>query len=69
MPNIHERIPIVSHSGCTIYGRVIGTTGKLGLYEVFSDYWGTDGTVYHQFARAETRFNEIVDRNKKKDKS
>lgn len=61
--NIHQRIPVESKEGVTIYGRVINNAGKMGLYEVFSDYWGTNGEVYHKYADAEKRAKSLIDRH------
>lgn len=66
--NPHERVPIVRKQGITIYGRVIDTKGKLGRYEVMSDYWGHDGKVYATFADAEARFDYLKGLTDKKER-
>jgi hypothetical protein len=53
-----ERIPIVRKAGITIYGRIVGSGGKLGNYEVISENGGHEGH-FAQFSLAEDRFNYL----------
>lgn len=53
-------IPIERKMGVTIYGRVIGKGGKLGQFEVISDYFPDLEIVYSTYAEAEKRFAALV---------
>ncbi len=63
--NYSERVLIVSRDGTAIYGRVIDNAGKLGRFEVISDYWGNDGQVYHQYSEAERKWETLAARPQK----
>jgi hypothetical protein len=67
--NKHERHPIERSEGVTIYGRVIDKNGKLGRYEVFSDYLGSSGMVFHNYYEAETRMKALIGINKSNHKN
>ena len=54
-----ERIPIVRKNGITIYGRIIGTGGKLGQFEVYTPFSTNDLTTYTTFKEAERKFDEL----------
>lgn len=53
-------IPIERKSGVTLYGRIISTGGKLGQFEVHSDWARYDGLVYNQYADAERRMSAVI---------
>lgn len=63
--NTHERVPIVRKEGIAIYGRVIDAKGKLGRYEVISDF-ESDTNIYHQFADAERAMDRQLDTQAKR---
>jgi hypothetical protein len=52
-------IPIESKSGVTIYGKV-GKNGKLGQFEVHSDFLGNNKEEYHLYRDAQTRMNALI---------
>lgn len=68
MTGINERVTIVDKDGISIIGKTLNTTGKLGNYEVHSDYWGWDNKVYQQYPEAENRFNDLKRLHEKKEK-
>jgi len=55
-----DLIPIERKDGVTLYGRIIGKGGKLGQYEVHSDWSRFDGNVYCDYKAAETRMNALI---------
>jgi hypothetical protein len=55
-----QLIAIESKSGVTLYGRVIDSKGKLGQFEVHSDFAGTGGFVYHLYKEAQNRMNALI---------
>ncbi len=55
-----ELVPIERKEGVTIYGRVIGKGGKLGLFEVHSDFSVWDEIIYSLYPQAETRMSALI---------
>ena len=53
-------IPIERREGVTIYDKIIGKGGKLGQYEVHSDFLGYNGTVYSLYKEAEVRMSALI---------
>ena len=68
MTNINERVTVVRKSGISIIGKTIDHKGKLGNYEVHSDYWGWDNKVYQQYSEAEDRYDYLQKLHEKKEK-
>lgn len=53
-------IPIERKDGVTIYGRIVTIWGKLGQYEVHSDFLGHDGIVYSLYSDAQRRMSALI---------
>lgn len=56
---MNQLIPIERKEGVTLYGRVL-TNGKLGQYEVHSDYLGHDGIVYYTYPEASIKMAKLI---------
>lgn len=56
----NKLIPIERRDGVTLYGKIVGKGGKLGLYEVHSDFLGNNGVEYTDYKSAETRFKALI---------
>jgi len=52
-------IPIERLEGVTLYGRVLNT-GRVGQYEVHSDFLGHDGIVYYTYPEAEIKMKKLI---------
>lgn len=60
MEAIGKLVPVERKQGVTIYGRVINTNGKLGQYEVHSDWVRYDGITYNDYPSAENKMNALI---------
>jgi hypothetical protein len=57
---MNNLVPIERRDGVTLYGKVVGKGGKLGQYEVHSDWTRYDGQVYAQYHDAETKMSALI---------
>lgn len=55
---MNDLIPIERKEGVTLYGRIVN--GKLGQFEVHSDYLGHDDIVYYTYPEAEIKFKKLI---------
>lgn len=53
-------VAIERRSGVTLYGRKVNKSGKLGQFEVHSNYLGHDGKVFATYSEAEVRMNTLA---------
>jgi hypothetical protein len=60
-----QLIPIERSNGVTIYGRLVGNNGRLGQYEVHSDFQYTGRDTYHNLSDAQRYFKYLVDQKKR----
>lgn len=56
----NELIPIERKDGVTIYGRIVGKGGKLGQYEVHSDFQKFDDLIHVNYSDAQTRMAALI---------
>jgi len=61
MKVIDERkVLIERRNGVSLYGKVIDAKGRLGQFEVESEFIRNKGEVYHIYAQAEFRMNFLI---------
>lgn len=57
---MNNLIPIERKNDVTIYGRVTNQSGKLGQFEVHSEWAKHDNTIYGLYADAERRMSALI---------
>lgn len=57
---IGELVPIERKSGVTLYGKVLDNNGKLGQFEVHSDFMISSGIIHSTYKEAEVRMSALI---------
>lgn len=55
-----DSVVIERKSGVTIYAKVINPQGKVGKFEVVSDFHKNEGATYHTLTDAQKRMDVLI---------